>query len=58
MDLKLASITDDEPILKYANAVALKTITDDPNLKEPHNTPMAKYLDYLTQSGAIWSRIS
>ncbi len=57
-ELKLASISDDEPILKYANAVAIKIITDDPQIIKPQNAPMAKYLDFLTQTGHQWSRIS
>ncbi|HPE85909.1 MAG: ATP-dependent DNA helicase RecG [Bacteroidales bacterium] len=58
LDLKLASISEDEPILKYAHVVAKKIITDDPELSNPSNQPMAKYLDYLTQHGQQWSKIS
>jgi ATP-dependent DNA helicase RecG len=57
-ELKLASLTADEPILKYANAVAAKIITDDPTIEKPQNAPIAKYIDYLTQTGHQWSRIS
>ena len=57
-NLKLASITADEPILKYAHAVAAKIISNDPHLKDPKNAPLVKYLDYLNQTGNLWSRIS
>jgi len=57
-ELKLASLTADEPILKYANAVAAKIINDDPTIEKPQNAPIAKYIDYLTQTGHQWSRIS
>ena len=57
LDLKLADIVADRPILEAARASAEKILQEDPDLSLPENQPLQHYLAVL-QGKSQWSKIS
>ncbi len=59
LDLKIASITKDEKILKYARMKAEEILEKDPDLKLPENEMLARTLQQKEKGSNItWSKIS
>lgn len=58
LDLKLADIVKDGPMLKYARNLAIGLLEDDPQLMQPENQRIAVYLQNLTRNRVNWSQIS
>ncbi len=58
LDLKIASITKDEKILKYARMKAEEILEKDPDLKLPENEVLARTLQQKVKGSITWSKIS
>lgn len=59
LDLKIASITKDEKILKYARMKAEEILEKDPELNLPSNQVLARTLQQKEKGNTItWSKIS
>ncbi len=58
LDLKIADLTQDEPILKYARSQASALLEGDPSLKKPEHAVVRKQLNTLFRDKLFWSRIS
>lgn len=58
IDLKVADLAKDQPILAAANQVAEKILTSDPELKAPENQIIRFELSDQAKRKADWSRIS
>ncbi len=59
LDLKIASITKDEKILKYARMKAEEILEKDPDLNLPQNQILARTLQQKEKGSSItWSKIS
>ncbi len=56
-DLKIASIVDDEEMLKVARFQAEQILSEDPLLQHASNQPLVNYLNQKSP-GKDWSRIS
>ncbi len=57
-ELKIADLTQDEAILKYARAQAKSLLERDPELQLPENRIVRKQLQELYSEHIHWSRIS
>ncbi|MCQ2296983.1 MAG: ATP-dependent DNA helicase RecG [Bacteroidales bacterium] len=57
LDLKLADIVDDEPIVKAARDVVARILEADPQLLQPENRPLNLYIK-KKRKGPSWDRIS
>ncbi|WP_198315790.1 ATP-dependent DNA helicase RecG [Chitinophaga tropicalis] len=57
LDLKLADIVEDRPILEAARASAEKILQEDPDLSLPENQPLQHFLA-AQQGKSQWSKIS
>ncbi|PSL33077.1 ATP-dependent DNA helicase RecG [Chitinophaga ginsengisoli] len=57
LDLKLADIVEDRPILEAARASAEKILQEDPELSTPENQSLQRFLAVL-QGKSPWSKIS
>ncbi len=58
IDLKIADISKDEKILKFARETARNILNDDPELATPNNHIIAATLKRLKKHKSMWSRIS
>lgn len=58
MDLKIASIVQDEQILKQARTEAIEILSNDPNLTSPDNTNLKKQLQKMDKISGNWGMIS
>ena len=58
LNLKIADIVKDNPILKLARHKAVSLLKDDPKLEKPENQPIRKAYASLTKDKAIWGYIS
>lgn len=58
LDLKLADIVRDEQLLRVARNCAQKVLDADPQLVNPENQRILRYLDYLKGKKSEWSQIS
>ncbi|MFW5706964.1 MAG: ATP-dependent DNA helicase RecG [Bacteroidota bacterium] len=58
LDLKIASITKDEKILKYARNKAYDILDKDPQLVLPENALLARTLKQKNKNHMAWSKIS
>lgn len=58
LDLKLADLTKDEKLLKYARDLVMELLEEDPLLQKPENNCLLNQLLYLKKGRGNWSRIS
>ncbi len=58
LDLKIADLSKDEKILKYARQKALDILEKDPELRHTENLVLAKNLHKLFRHKIVWSKIS
>lgn len=58
LDLKIADISKDEKILKYARQKAIDILEEDPLLEKPEHGILRKHLRELFRQQEVWSRIS
>ncbi len=58
LDLKIADLTQDEGILKFAREQAKRLLEDDPGINKPKNKVIKKRLQELYHDRLFWSRIS
>jgi ATP-dependent DNA helicase RecG len=58
MDLRLADIIRDEPMLKYARNLANKILDADPTLADPRNSPLTRKLASMDKGKTMWAAIS
>ncbi len=58
VDLKIADITKDEKILRYARDVAKKILEKDPELSSENNKTIALTFNKIYKHKSKWSRIS
>ncbi|MFY7670930.1 ATP-dependent DNA helicase RecG [Tenacibaculum sp. MEBiC06402] len=58
LNLKIADVVKDSPILFQARQAAIKLLNDDPSLSSPENSLILKRLTLLQRTSGIWSNIS
>lgn len=58
VNLKIADITKDGPILELARKSAIELLASDPNLSTPGNRTVASILENKMNSRSDWSRVS
>ncbi len=58
LDLKIADLTQDERILKFAREQAKSLLGDDPGIEKQENKVIRKQLHTLYRDRLFWSRIS
>ena len=58
LNLKIADIVKDSPILFQARQAAIKLLNDDPSLSSEENSMVLKRLTQLQRTSGIWSNIS
>lgn len=58
LNLKIADVVKDSPILYTARQVAMKLLSDDAGFTKPENALILKRLTLLQRSSGIWSNIS
>jgi len=58
LNLKIADVVKDSPILFKARQTAIKLLEDDPNLSSQQNETIVKRLTLLQKTSGIWSNIS
>ncbi|TCP24715.1 ATP-dependent DNA helicase RecG [Tenacibaculum skagerrakense] len=58
LNLKIADIVKDSPILFQARQAAIKLLNDDPSLSSDENSLVLKRLTQLQRTSGIWSNIS
>ncbi len=58
LDLKIADLTRDEKVLKYARRQAMDLLKKDPELGLPEHRMLRRQLAYLFPRQLFWSRIS
>ncbi|CAL2079461.1 ATP-dependent DNA helicase RecG [Tenacibaculum sp. 190524A05c] len=58
LNLKIADVVKDSPILFHARQAAIKMLNDDPSLSSPENRLILKRLTQLQRTSGIWSKIS
>ncbi|WP_299621861.1 ATP-dependent DNA helicase RecG [uncultured Tenacibaculum sp.] len=58
LNLKIADVVKDSPILHNARQCAIRILNDDPSLSKEENASMLKRLTMLQRTSGIWSNIS
>ena len=58
LDLKIADLAKDAPILHSARNMAIELLSEDPNLEKSENTAIAYQFAMTNRSSTNWSRIS
>ncbi len=58
LELKIADLTKDEAILKFARDKARELLEEDPNLEKPAHRVVVNRLNAIYQEKLIWSKIS
>ncbi|OSY89475.1 ATP-dependent DNA helicase [Tenacibaculum holothuriorum] len=58
LNLKIADVVKDSPILHQARQIAIKTLNEDPNLSKPEHELFLKTYTQLQKKTGIWSNIS
>ncbi|CAM1347919.1 ATP-dependent DNA helicase RecG [Tenacibaculum crassostreae] len=58
LNLKIADVVKDSPILYKARQIAINLLQDDPNLSKPENLSLQKTYENLRKTSGIWSNIS
>lgn len=56
--LRIADIVKDEKLIKYARDMAFKILEKDPDLTQPENKPLARYLKEVEKKKMNWADIS
>jgi ATP-dependent DNA helicase RecG len=58
LDLLIADLAKDAPILQEARHSAQELLENDPDLTSPRNTPIRRHIESLRKEETNWSRIS
>lgn len=58
LNLKIADVVKDTPILSLARQAAAELLEEDPNLSKPENAVISKIYSELAKRTGIWSNIS
>ena len=58
LDLKLADLSKDSPLVQLSRDVAQKILEEDPTLVQPINKPIADHLLTLNKEKTNWSKVS
>tara|TARA_R110002073_G_scaffold128999_6_gene275287 strand:- start:53127 stop:55223 length:2097 start_codon:yes stop_codon:yes gene_type:complete len=58
LNLKIADVIRDTPILKQARDAAIRLLQEDPNLTNPENNAIQITYSELSKASGIWSNIS
>ncbi|GAB5400064.1 MAG: ATP-dependent DNA helicase RecG [Aureisphaera sp.] len=58
LNLRIADIVKDGEILKIARSSAIQLLNEDPQLSQPHNSPIIKTYQQLAKYKNIWNYIS
>ena len=58
LDLKLADLSKDSPLVQLSRDVAQKILEEDPTLVQPINKPVADHLLTLNKEKTNWSKVS
>ncbi|MDP2540648.1 ATP-dependent DNA helicase RecG [Tenacibaculum discolor] len=58
LNLKIADVVKDSPILHVARKAAINLLQEDPNLSETKNSSLLKAYEKLRKTSGIWSNIS
>ena len=58
LNLKIADVVKDTPILYKARNTAIELLQEDPNLSNPKNNVIQKTYSQLSKASGIWSNIS
>lgn len=58
LDMKIADLAKDQPILKLAREFAIEILDKDSTLTNPENHPILKAYKRLYQGKTLWSKIS
>ncbi|AZJ35826.1 ATP-dependent DNA helicase RecG [Tenacibaculum singaporense] len=58
LNLKIADVVKDSPILHVARKAAINILQEDPNLSEIKNSSLLKAYEKLRKTSGIWSNIS
>ncbi len=58
LDLKLADLSKDSPLVQLSRDVAQKIMEEDPTLVQPINKPLADHLLTLNKEKTNWSKVS
>ncbi|MEQ3499191.1 ATP-dependent DNA helicase RecG [Tenacibaculum sp. SSH1-16] len=58
LNLKIADVVKDSPILHVARKAAINLLHEDPNLSEIKNSSLLKAYEKLRKTSGIWSNIS
>jgi len=58
LDLKIADMVQDQPILKLARTYAFRILSDDPNLSNPKNQEVRQAFSGFMKNRKSWDRIS
>ncbi|RKF03848.1 ATP-dependent DNA helicase RecG [Tenacibaculum lutimaris] len=58
LNLKIADVVKDSPILHIARKAAINLLQEDPNLSETKNSSLLKAYEKLRKTSGIWSNIS
>lgn len=58
LNLKIADVVKDSPILQKARAIAIEVLQNDPHLSLPENEKLLRVFTQLQKTSGIWSNIS
>ncbi len=58
LNLKIADIVKDAPLLKIARSWAFQVLKDDPNLEKPENLPLRSTYAQISKQKHFWNYIS
>ncbi|UMB54946.1 ATP-dependent DNA helicase RecG [Lutibacter sp. A64] len=58
LNLRIADIVKDAPLLKKARSMAIDVLTKDASLKTPENAPIRNAYQQISKSSTIWANIS
>ncbi len=58
IDLRIANLATDGPIIEEARKCALEILDEDPNLSKPEHAALKSFYAQLQTSNSIWRKIS
>jgi len=58
VDLRIANLATDGPIIEEARKTAITLLEEDPTLDKPENASLKYYLQHQKGSGSAWGKIS
>ena len=58
LNLKIADVVKDSPILHLARQAAISVLNEDPGLQNPLNESLLKTFTQFQKKSGIWSNIS